>query len=478
MKDAQAGRQAGGSGWQAAGRRFVLGGLAAALLSALALHLFSASAFSQDRPLGTLREQAAVQQSWLQYRLDSILPGLMRKHGIQLWIVDCREYNEDPVFFSIVSPTTFACRRRTLYVFNDRGPGQPLERLALGGTSQGGLFQAVRDTSVNVSTQAVAGRGGELVGAGQWALLRRVVEERNPRTIGLDISETHAFSDGLSAGEYQQLQQALGPELMSRVRRAEQLPLEYIALRAPAMEATFRRMMEIAWDIIGRAFSRAVITPGTTRTDDVAWWTRQRLNDLGLGTWFQTSVDVQRRGIDDPGTLGGNPVILPGDVLHIDFGVTALGLNTDTQHMGYVLRDGETDAPPGLKRALQSSNRLQDIVLAELRPERTGNEILAASLAAMRAQGITGTVYSHPVGDHGHGAGALIGLWDRQEGVPGRGDVPVWPNMWYSIELEARTPVAEWGGQVVKSAQEEDVVVDPRGTRWVLRRQTDFHLVR
>jgi len=433
---------------------------------------------AQERPFGPLREQAVIQQQWLQYRLDSILPGLLRKYDAHMWIVNCREYDEDPVFFSIVSPTTFACRRRTIYVFFDRGPGQPIERLALGGTSQGGLFQAVRDSSVAVASAAVSGRGGELVGAGQWALLRRVVEQRNPRTIALDISETHAFSDGLSAGEYQQLRAALGEDLMARVKRAELLPLEYIARRAPDMLPHYRRMQEQVWDIVARAFSREVITPGTTRTSDVMWWTRQRLNELGLTTWFQTTVDVQRRGIDDPATLGNDPVILRGDVLHIDFGLTAMGLNTDTQHMGYVLREGETDAPAGLKRALANSNRLQDIVMAEMRPGRSGNEVLSSSLAAMRAAGLTGTVYTHPIGDHGHGAGALIGLWDRQEGVPGRGDVPLWADMWYSIELEARTPVAEWGGQAVKSSQEEDAAVFADGTRWVLRRQTEFHVVR
>jgi hypothetical protein len=433
---------------------------------------------AQERPLGTLREQSAIQQAWLAYRLDSILPGLMRKHGVQMWIVDCREYNEDPVFFSIVSPTTFACRRRTIYVFHDRGGDQPLERLALGGSSQGGLFQAVRDSSASVQTAAVAGRGGELVGAGQWALLRRVVETRRPTTIALDISQMHAFSDGLSHGEYEQLQAALGPSLMGRFRRAELLPLEYIATRPPAMEASWRRLQEIAWDIISRAFSREVITPGVTTTDDVVWWTRQRLSDLGLGTWFHTSVDVQRRGVDDPESLGPSPVILPGDVLHIDFGVSAMGLKTDTQHMAYVVRPGETAAPAGLAAALANSNRLQDIVMAELRPGRTGNEVLHASLAAMRAAGLTGTVYSHPIGDHGHGAGPLIGLWDHQEGVPGRGDAPVIPHTWFSIELEARTAVAEWGGQVVKMAQEEDAVVAVDGrTHWALRRQTALHLV-
>lgn len=445
----------------------------AALLAAAPL----AAQTHPQRPFGTLREQAAVRQRWLQYRLDSILPGLMRQQGVDMWLVICREYNEDPVFFSIVSPTTFACRRRTIYVFYDRGIGQPLERLALGGSSQGGLFQAVRDTAANVQSVAVAGRGGELVGRGQWDLLRHLVEQRSPRAIAIDISETHAFSDGLTAGEYEQLQAALGPDLMARTRRAELLPLAYIALRAPGMLDVYRRMQELAHDIIRRAFSREVITPGVTRTADVEWWTRQRLNDLGLGTWFHTDVDVQRRGAS-PDTLD-NPVIMPGDVLHIDFGVSAMGLKTDTQHMGYVLRPGEREPPEGLRRTLVNSNRLQDIVLAELRPGRTGNEILGAALAAMRAAGITGTVYSHPVGDHGHGAGPLIGLWDHQEGVAGRGDVPAWPDTWFSIELEARTPVPEWNGQVVKSSQEEDAVVGEDGVaRWVLRRQTALLLVR
>jgi Xaa-Pro aminopeptidase len=202
------------------------------------------------------------------------------------------------------------------------------------------------------------------------------------------------------------------------------------------------------------------------------------VNDLGLGSWFQPSVSVQRRGVGDA-ELGDNPVIQRGDVLHCDFGIVAYRLTTDTQHMGYVLRDGETDVPAGIKRALANSNRLQDIVMSELRAGRTGNEVLQASLARMRAEGIDGTVYSHPIGTHGHGAGPLIGLWDRQAGVPDRGDAKVIPNMWYSIELQATTPVPEWNGQRVRSAQEEDAIVGADGvSRWALRRQTEFWIVR
>ena len=437
------------------------------------------------RPFGTLREQATLQQRFLEQRLTTVLPALMRKHGIDLWVVPMREYNEDPVFSSLVSPTTFAARRRTIYVFFDACRDKAtaatgcFQRLALGGTAQGGMYEAMR------SLKAAAGPAGgqaqrqaELWGDEQWQLLKRVIEERNPRVIGIDVSRVFAFSDGLSAGELDGMREALGPKWSARFRPAEALPLELIATRLPEEEQVYRKMTEVVWGIIDTAFSNVVITPGVTRTQDVVWWMRQRVNDLGLGTWFQPSVEVQRKGWSDE-QLGDDPVIQKGDVLHCDFGITALRLNTDTQHMGYVLLDGESDAPAGLRQALVSSNRLQDIVMAELRAGRTGNEILAASLAKMRAAGIDGTVYSHPVGMHGHGAGPLIGLWDYQDGVPGRGDAKVIPSMWYSIELQATTAVPEWGGQRVRSAQEEDAFVGAEGAAsWVVRRQTAYHLVR
>jgi len=426
------------------------------------------------RPLGTLREQAAVQQEWLRYRLDSVLPRLMRQYHIQMWVVPMREYNEDPVFWSLVSATTFAARRRTIYVFTDLGPERGVERLALGGSSQGGLYQPkfARDT-----IDPTIGRRPELVGTGQWDLLRQIVEERDPSTIALDISHTFAFSDGLSAGELEQLQVALPPAFLGRLVRAENLPLDYQSIRVPGMLPVYRRMQELVWAIIDTAFSSKVITPGRTTTDDVAWWMRQRVNDLGFGTWFHTDVDAQRRGVDLSDS--GSVVIQRGDVLHCDFGLTALGLNTDTQHMGYVLRTGERDVPDGLKTALANSNKLQDLLLAEMKPGRTGNQVLDAARAAMQAAGINGTIYTHPIGDRGHGAGPLIGLWDHQEGVPGRGDVPLLASTWFSIELQATTPVPEWNNQAVRSAQEEDAELGPDGAmRWILRRQATWHVVR
>lgn len=420
-------------------------------------------------PLPPQREQFKVQQEWLKARLERVLPVVMRRHGIAMWIVVSREYNEDPAFFSLVSPAAQSARRRTILVFFDRGLDKGVERLSLGGGSQGGLYQAHRDPDQ---------KGRELWGDAQWALLRKLVEERRPASIGIDISQTHAFSDGLSAGEREQLETALGP-WTSRLVRAENLPLEYLSLRVPEMLPVYQHMTRIAHALIARAFSNEVITPGKTTDEDVSWWLRDRTREMGMDVWFPPSVDVQRPRKPGAEESRGPVVIERGDHLHCDFGFKAFGLATDTQHVGYVLRPGETDAPAGLKRALESSNHLQDLLMERMRPGRTGNQVLADTLAAAKAADIKGTIYAHPIGDHGHGAGPLIGLYDRQEGVPGRGDVVLLPSTWFSIELQAATGVPEWGGQELSSAQEEDAVIAEDGRiSWVLGRQSQYHLVR
>ena len=443
------------------------------------------AAQSPTRPFGTLRAQADLQQRWLEQRLTTVLPALMRKHGVDMWVVPMREYNEDPTFSSLVSPTTFAARRRTIYVFFDKcaagnradsGDGSCVERIALGGTSQGGLYEA-RRAAAAVDAGAEA-RQAELVGDEQWNALRQLIEERDPKVIQINVSRTFAFADGLTAGERDGMSEALGAKWTARFRSIDALPVDFIATRVPDETAYYAKLQELVWQLTQRMFSNDVITPGVTRTSDVVWWWRQQVNDLGLGTWFQPSVDVQRRGMSSA-QLGDDPIIQRGDLLHCDVGIVALGLATDTQHDAYVLLLGETAPPAGLQRALRNGNRLQDLTLEELRPGRTGNQVLAATLARMRSEGISGTLYSHPIGKNGHGAGAHVGRWDAQEGVPGTGDALVTANMWYSIELQATTPVAEWGGQLVRMAQEEDAVIGPDGrVRWALRRQANLFLVR
>jgi Xaa-Pro aminopeptidase len=423
--------------------------------------------------LPSLREQDAIRQEWLKLRLERVLPTLMRRHGVSMWLVINREYNEDPVFRSLISPSVMYARRRTILVFFDRGGDKGIERLALGGGTNGGLYEIYRDPD---------NAGREIMGDSQWQTLRKVIEQRKPSTIAINVSHTHAFSDGLSAGEREQLESALGP-WTSKLVRAENLPLEYISVRLPEMEPHYVAMMKTVHALIARAFSNEVITPAKTTTKDVEWWLRQTVNDMGLGEWFPPTVSVQRperQATEFAATARpAAEVIQRGDHLHVDFGIYAMGLATDTQHVGYVLKDGEKDVPAGLQKALANSNRMQDIAFEEMRPGRSGNEVLASMLAQMKKEGIEGTMYTHPVNDYGHGAGPLIGLWDRQEGVPGRGDVLLLPSTWFSIELQATTAVPEWGGQRVRSAQEEDAILGPDGRmRWVLSRQTKYHLVK
>jgi Xaa-Pro aminopeptidase len=460
--------------------RAVLGVLGTVLV----LGAHGAAQPSSMRPFGTLQEQAEMQQAWLKKRLETFLPPLMRKYGIDMWVVPMREYNEDPVFPAVTSPETFAARRRTIYVFFDScaaSGAQPgpscVERIALGGTSQGGVFQSRRSTKA-AAANIGQGNQAELWGDEQWQALKAIVEERKPNVIGIDRSTVFAFSDGLSSGELKGMSAALGEEWTSRFKDAEGLPLELVASRLPEEEAFYRKMQELVWSLTGEMFSGETIVLNKTRTSDLAWWWRQRVNDLGLGTWFHPSVDLQRRGATAE-QLGDDPVIVPGDVLHCDVGITVARLNTDTQHLAYVLRPGERDAPAGLKKALANANALQDIVMETIKPGRSGNEILTAARAAMKAKAIDGTIYSHPIGLNGHGAGPLIGLWDYQDGVPGRGDAKVATSMWFSIELQATTNVAEWNNQPVRMAQEEDAVIGADGRiRWALKRQDKLFLVR
>ena len=241
-------------------------------------------------PLPTLREQAVERQHWLRQRLERVLPRLMAEYEVRMWILSMREYAEDPVFFSITSPTTYAARRRSIYAFTRQEDGS-VERLALGGTSQGGLFQAYRSTRP-APTRPTA----ELVGNEQWQLLRELIEERNPENIVLNIDTEWAFSDGLHAGEREALQAALGPGLLRRVRREPRLAMNYLALRIPQMMPRYRKIQETVHAIIAEAFSNAVITPGETTVEDVEWWMLERLRGLGYTTWhsieLQTTVPI------------------------------------------------------------------------------------------------------------------------------------------------------------------------------------------
>lgn len=406
----------------------------------------------------THREQNELVTPWIKKRFDTVLPALMTREGIDMWIIPTREYNEDPVFASMSPMTYFASRRRTILVFFNPGDGKPVERYSIGRFDYDGLYTVVPTPN-----------------DGQHGGLRKLVEEKKPKVIGINESDAWNHADGITANEKQRLLEALGPTYAPRVKSAEMLAVGWLEVKIPEELDAYRHAMKVAHMIIREAFSNKVITPGKTTSQDVVWWMRQRVAELGLGSWFQPSINIARQG--EKGTVQG--VIQPGDMLHTDFGIVYLGFSTDTQHNAYVLKPGETRPPAGLEAGLKAANRLQDLTMQFARLERTGNQALADALGEARKEGLTPSIYCHPVGYHGHGAGPPIGMTDYQTGVPVRGDYVFRPNTWHSIELNATHAVPEWGNQPVRFALEEDAAIMPGGKwDWIDGRQTEFYLIK
>ena len=408
----------------------------------------------------SLREQVKIRNDWLKTRLDSFLPALMQREGIDLWLIIAREYNEDPVMMSLFPQPAMSARRRTILMFSLQADGQ-VERLTLDRYGHGAFYQKAWDPD-----------SGET----QYACLARLVTERAPQKIGINISADFAFGDGLSWREHQNLAQALGPELMARTCNAERLCLGWLEHRLEAEIIAYPALVELGHAIIAQAFSNHVIHPGITTTDDVVWWMRETMQALGLNAWFQPTIEIQAPGqsFTDDQT---RKLIMPGDLLHCDMGFHYLGLATDQQQHAYILKPDESDAPPGLKQSLAAANQLQDIHLAAMKVGRTGNEVLQLALAEAKAAGLNPSIYSHPLGYHGHAAGPTIGLWDQQTGVPGKGDYELFDQTCYSIELNICKAVPEWSGQEVRIALEEDAVLQANQMRWLDGRQTAFHLI-
>lgn len=421
-----------------------------------------------------LRRQAEVTNGWLRERLATVLPEVMRRERFDMWIVVAREYNEDPVLMSLLPAPMMSARRRTILVFHAPGAAEGAETgafeamaIANAGIGLDGFYRPMWDKSR--TAQAAED---------QWQCLRRVVDERRPRRIGIDVAEHFAFGDGLSHHEHEALRAALGEETWARTASAERVAVGWLERRTRGEIDAAGGINQIAHGLIGEAFSSRVVHPGVTKATDVAWWLRQRTVDLGLTCWFQPTVSIQRHGVD-LGDIGSSPdeVIRPGDLLHCDFGLHYLGLATDTQQNAYVLRLGEEAPPAGLAHALEVANRQQDLLAAEMVAGRSGNEILAAVRAAMAGQGIEGRMYTHPIGVHGHGAGPIIGLYDQQDGVPGRGDLPLHDDTLHSFEMFAEVAVAEWGGQRVKLASEQIVAFTGGRVHFLGGRQAELHLI-
>jgi len=405
----------------------------------------------------SLRERTRIYNGWLKKRLESLLPALMDETDIDMWLVIAREYNEDPVIMSLLPEPNLYARRRTILVFHRRS--ENVDRLAISRYGFDGFYEGVWDPDAEE----------------QHMCLARIIKERNPEKIGINVSNTFAFGDGLTHGEYMLLVDALG-EYAERLVSAEKLCVRWLETRISEELESYPMLVELTHAIIQEAFSSKVITPGITTVEDVQWWMRQKMLDLGVEMWFPATVDRQGYGARyDDGEK--TQVIHRGDLLHCDVGFYYLGLATDVQENAYVLKHREVDAPDGLKEALADANRLQDYLTEAFKTGRTGNQILSMALDKARKNGLKPTIYTHPLGAHGHGAGPIIGLWDRQDGVPGRGDYPLYPDTCYAVELNIKRELPEWGSQEVRMSLEEDAWWTGDRLVYLAGRQKKLHLV-
>ncbi|HSR60593.1 MAG TPA: M24 family metallopeptidase [Robiginitalea sp.] len=414
-------------------------------------------------------ERARLVDELLEERLDSLLPELMDRNGIDLWVLISREYNEDPVLKTFLPATWLSARRRTMLLFYRDRETNRTDRLAVARYNIGKSIVSSWDKDKEPD---------------QWQRLIDLIAERDPARIGLNISEDHNIADGLDKTDYDAFMAYLPEKYHSRVVSAENLAVSWIETRTAREMTIYANLARLTHNIIAEAFSETVILPGKTTTTEVEWWFRQKVTELGLDTWFHPTVDIQRSARELQGHLysfsdrPGQEVIQPGDLLHCDFGITYLRLNTDCQELAYVLRPGETDAPEYLKKALADGNRVQDLLTASMQEGLPGNEILARALKAGRSEGLRPAIYTHPLGSYGHSAGTTIGMWDAQEGVDGADGATyvLRPNTLYAIELNTTVNLPEWGTDI-RVMLEEPGFFAADGFRYPDGRQTSLYLI-
>ncbi|TXN35890.1 aminopeptidase P family protein [Flagellimonas hymeniacidonis] len=414
-------------------------------------------------------QRAKVVDEILEERFNVLLPKLMDKTEIDMWVVISREYNEDPVIKTMLPSTWLNARRRTILLFyRDKEKGS-IDKLAVARYNVGKSIQSAWDKEKEPN---------------QWKRLMQLIEERNPKKIGLNFSKDHNIADGLDKTDYEEFMENLPKKYQSKVVSAEQLAVRWIETRTPREMVIYNQLVDITHDVISEAFSEKIITPGVTTTTEVEWWMRQKVTDLGLKTWFHPTVDVQRTSEELVGHLysfSGRPddlVIQPGDLLHCDFGITYLRLNTDCQELAYVLKPNEKEAPKFLKDALKEGNKVQDFLTKNMIKGRTGNEILAKALQEAKDNGLRPAIYTHPLGAYGHSAGTTIGMWDSQGGVmkDDGENYPLNPNTVYAIELNATVNIPEWKRDI-RIMLEEAGFYGEDGFRYVNGRQTELLLI-
>ncbi len=404
----------------------------------------------------SVQKQALTINEVLNDRIDNLLPKLMDEANIDCWLISSREYNEDPILKTFLPAEWLSARRTTILVFYRDKKKNTLNSYAIARYQVGKRIQAAWNPEKEPN---------------QWLALSKLIDSLNPNQIGLNTSMDYGHADGLHLTEFNELKNAMSPSQLNKIVSAQKLGVAWLETRTEKEMALYPTLLAITHQIIKEGFSNQVIQPNQTSTNDLVWWFRQKIIDLGLSTWFHPSIEIQRRVSNE-----NDAIIRPGDLLHVDFGISYLRLNSDVQEHAYVLLPNEKVAPDELVAAFSKTNRLQDILTTNFKTGRTGNAILAASIQQAKAEGIQPSIYTHPIGSHGHAAGTTIGMWDMQQGVPGSGDYAMRPNTCYSIELNATHTILGWN-KPVRIALEQNGFFNGSGFEYLDGRQKTIHLI-
>jgi hypothetical protein len=417
-----------------------------------------------------LKERSEVIDRITAKRVKQLLPQLMTDATLDMWLLISREYNEDPVLKTMLPATWLSARRTTIFVFAKTANNQ-VKAYAIAPYKVGHVFEKAWDKTKQPD---------------QWQALLTIIEKHDPKRIGINQSQDWAHADGLVVTDKENLLAVLPEKYQQRLTSAEKLAVAWLEQRIPEEVELYKNMVAIAHQIIAEGFSNRVIDVNKTTTSDLVWWFREKVAALKLQTWFHPSVSIQRSDntefdhdksfTNGLTTSNSKNVIQTGDLLHVDFGISYLRLNTDTQQHAYVLNENETQAPKYLVDALTKGNQLQDVFTGEFAVGRTGNQVLKSARDKAIAKGLKPTIYTHPLGYHGHAAGTTLGMWDSQGGVPGDGEYPLHLNTAYSIELNNAIYIADWAKEI-RIMLEEDAFFDRSGVWYFAGRQTELLLV-
>ena len=412
--------------------------------------------FSAQAQVLSVKQQAITINEVLTDRIENLLPKLMDEANIDCWLIISREYNEDPILKTFLPAEWLSARRTTMLVFFRDKKNESLKSYAMARYQVGKSIQAAWNPEKEPN---------------QWKALSKLIDSLNPSQIALNTSKDYGHADGLHHTEFNELKNAMTPSQLKKIVSAEKLGVAWLETRTAKEMAIFPTLLAISHQIIKEGFSNQVIQPNTTSTNDLVWWFRQKVSDRGLSTWFHPSIEIQRRVSNEK-----DAIIRPGDLLHVDFGISYLRLNSDVQEHAYVLLPNETTVPVALAEAFTKTNRLQDILTSSFKTGRTGNEILATTIKQAKAEGIQPSIYTHPIGFHGHAAGTTIGMWDMQQGVPGTGDYAMRPNTCYSIELNAMHNITGWN-KPVRIALEQNGIYNGSNFEYLDGRQKTIHVI-